>query len=495
MKPERLRLTRWMLGIAAFMLFVLAASPASAQRGRTGGERQQETEETRRTPETRETRREPEAKPAPEPQSAPQTRERGRTGEAAPAPAPRQREAEPARSPQPRQTPQAQPAPPQPERGRTSTGRTETPARGRDQAAPARSSDRGRSDGAARESTRRPEAESNRSPERGRSATSEGRQAGDRQGRIVSSNGRSGTRVDRAPQTRRDTRDRYRWVHVPPVPKGGYHYRPAYPVLHLEYEWPWQYRYQRSWSPRYRYRQVVYIESGYGREQWTSRLDVRTTYRQRVRSASRNRAQLDLDIEAVEIYQDGQYLGRVTRIPDRFGRVRATVHRNGRLTFDRDVSVVGSREAGFEIIATRSYGGYFLSHWQRGDRMDVGFLDLRRNRVERVDYSRLLDYDGYRGYAPVSILPEDERWLGDYGPYAVSTFAYDDDFYDDYRYDDGYYYGYGGGVTPQRQQAPRGQSSAAAMSPMLQGNSDDTYRTPGGAQIRVRREAEIQRIE
>lgn len=129
----------------------------------------------------------------------------------------------------------------------------------------------------------------------------------------------------------------------------------------------------------------------------------------------------------------------------------------------------------------------------RGYRTFVDEL-MQTPRLSSGGGSRLLDYDGYSGYAPVSLLPEDERWLGDYGPYAVSTFAYDDDYYDDYGYDDGYYYGYGGGVQPNRSNAPRGQSSAA-VSPMLQGTSDDTYRTVTGAEVRMRREAEIQRIE
>ncbi len=498
MKPGRLP-SSWGALFAAFLLLVFAAAPAAAQRSRTGGERKTEKEEkeekrsepetrpARRTPETAPApRREPETQPAPAPETQPAPREQRRGSEQ------RGRTRAPEATPP---APQTQPAP-QP-RSRTPEARTgerergETP-RGDVRARP----DQPRTSNGGRDGSSAGREDGQRTTERGRAATSGNRTyaTGDRQGRIVGNGGRTvGNRVERGAQ-HRPRRDAYRWHHVPAVPHRGYHYRPAAPVvLHLAYEWPWEQRYRRAWSPRYRYRQVVHVESGYGRDRWTSRLEVRTTYRQRVRHASRNRAELDLDIEAVELYQDGRYLGRVNRIPNQIGRVQATVRRNGRISFNRDVFVVGSREVGFEIVATRAYDGYFLSDWRRDDDLDVARLDLRRGRAERVRYSRLLDYDGFRGYAPVSLLPEDERWLGDYGPYAVSTYAYDDDFYDSYGYDDGYYYGYESGATPRYDVGARGET--AGTSPTLQGESDDTYETPSGARIRLRREAEIQRLE
>ncbi len=452
----------WISRFAALLMIAFVVLPASAQRGRTGGERTPEPrkEETQPAPE----RRQPETR-------TPETRRE-----------PTQR-AEPRREPETQPAPRAEPSPRTTERSRTTertTERTRTSNQGRTtDRAPSRTSERTTDRSSGRERVTRS------TDARGETSRVTSRDRGNRGGQVVRPARRASQRATR--NYRHVERRRYTWQHLGPVPHGGYRYRPAAPIIILDFDWPWEYRARRAWSPRYRYRQVVTIDAGYGGRYWDSRLDVRTTYRQRVRHATGREALLDLDIESIELYQDGRYLGRVTRIPEYLSRVQARVHRNGRITFDRDVFVVGSREVGFELVATSRYDGYVLSDWRRGDDFDVARLDLRRNRVQRVRESRFFDPYGYSGYAPVSVLPEDERWLGDYGAYAPSTYAYDDDFYDDYGYDDTYYYG-----------AERGEPSYrfdenSALT--LQGNSEDTFETVSGAQIRIRREAEIQRIE
>ena len=51
----------------------------------------------------------------------------------------------------------------------------------------------------------------------------------------------------------------------------------------------------------------------------------------------------------------------------------------------------------------------------------VGRLDLRRERVRPVRHSRLFDDRHFRGYVPMSLLPEDAEWLWDVGSDAMSV--------------------------------------------------------------------------
>ena len=296
----------------------------------------------------------------------------------------------------------------------------------------------------------------------------------------------------------------------------------------IDFAWPWEQRYARGWSPLYRYRQVVRLESGGRDRRWDTRLELRTTYRQRVLSASGARALIELKLEGLELYQNGRYLGRIAHFPERFERVRATLHRNGRADFDRDLLVVGDARMGFELVATRHYDGYAYADWRRGDALDAAFLDFRRGRAERVRESRLFDPYEDEGYAPVSILPEDADWLGDFGRRSLSASPYyaadgrrGDAGYDDYRYDDGYFYGRrDDGVYDRTPVAPRGETSGRPddarserpggynvprrategtaperAAPTLRRQSDDTHTTGSGARVRVRREAEITRVE
>lgn len=301
----------------------------------------------------------------------------------------------------------------------------------------------------------------------------------------------------------------------------GYGVRRAAP--RIDVVWPWERRYSRAWSPRYRYRQVVYAESGWRGRGWESRYEVVTTYRQRILDASASRARLELLLDDVAIYQDGRYAGRVTRFPYDFERVRATLYRGGRVDFDRDLMVIGDLRDGFELVLTRAYGGYAYSRWRRGDDVRAARLDFRRETATFAGRSRFFDPYDYAGYAPISLLPADADWLGDYGLYSASAYPYVGYGYDggwngygyDRDLDDGYYYGYGSvrervNATPRgatdgsdrryetRATASRpatGRGSTSTDGPALRRDSDDRYTTPGGATIRLRREAEIQRVE
>lgn len=248
------------------------------------------------------------------------------------------------------------------------------------------------------------------------------------------------------------------------------------PFVRVDVEWPWEHRHRRGWAPRYRYRQVVSFEAGWGGRHRDARIDVRTDYRHRVRSADHRRAVVDIFIDRIALYEDGYFLGAVDRIPERLRRIRAVIHRNGRVDFDRDVFLVGDPYAGFELIATRHYEGFLLDDYRRGHDLQVGVLDLRRGRVEPVRHSRLFDPYDFDGFVPISLLPEDDGRLCDYGYGSVTAHYYGDD--------DDYYYGRG----------DRGYRIDGTAQP-LRHRGERTLRTSIGADIRLKREIEIERIE
>lgn len=239
----------------------------------------------------------------------------------------------------------------------------------------------------------------------------------------------------------------------------------------------------------YRYRQVVHVDAGWGRRSHRSELDIRTYYRHRVRSASRHRADVDIYIDRIEIFDNGYYLGEVRHIPAELSRVRATMYPGGGARFDRDLFIVGDPYVGFELISTRHYGGFVLNHYHRSHGFRVGVLDLRRERVRPVRRSRLFDPYEFDGFVPISLLPQDEAWIGDYGYGAPSRHWYGDD--------DVYYYGRPG-VDPSE---PRGSTSgrspayAIPQTQPLQRSDDETYRTESGAEIRLKRETTLERVE
>lgn len=247
-----------------------------------------------------------------------------------------------------------------------------------------------------------------------------------------------------------------------------------YKRIHVHIAWPWEIRYTRHWSPRYRYRQVVVVRSDWGRSHRESRIEMETTYRHKVRYANDEYAVLDIDIEQIAIYDNGRFLGMMDRIPNHLSSIEATVFRNGDIAFDRDIFLVGDRRAGFEIISTDFYDGYAGQGYRRGDLIEVGRVDLRKGRVRSVGRSRLFNPDSWRGFAPISLLPEDEGWLWDFGADAISA-AYDD--YDAY-------YGHGsgnwGGYRSERAYTSQNQFS---------------YDAQFGAAFTVNRSAEIRRVE
>ena len=278
---------------------------------------------------------------------------------------------------------------------------------------------------------------------------------------------------------RRDARRDYRQDDRREYRKEKRYSRPSVrvqPYVHINIEWPWEQRRKRGWAPRYQYRQVVYFEAGWGRHRRDARVDVRTDYRHRVRSANRHRAVVDIYVDRIALYEDGHFLGAVDRIPEQLGRIRAVIHRDGYAEFDRDVFLVGDPYAGFELIATRHYDGFLLDHYRRGHDLRVGALDLRRGRVEPVRYSRLFDPRDFDGFVPLSLLPEDDGWLCDYGYGSVTAHYYGDH--------DGYYYG-------RLDRSPRYRSDVRP----LRYAGDQTFRTSAGVEIRLKRDVEITRIE
>ncbi len=259
-------------------------------------------------------------------------------------------------------------------------------------------------------------------------------------------------------------------LHAPVYPEVHY-YRPQ-PVFYLDRAWPWERRHSSGWSPRYVYEQTAYVPDGRGRE---TRLELVAEYRQRVVNASRNRSEIELDIESFQIYENGRYLGRVNRIPNSLSRMRATVSRRGDVRVDRDVMLVGTRRTGFELVVTSGRGAWHDAYYGR-DGVRVGRVDLRRGKVRESRDSRLLGRGRYNRLIPVSLLPDDPSWLLDYGDYSVSAYPYDRDRYDDYGYDEGFYYGSNGNDNRYFDQSYDVRSNGNRSNYDLSRRADDGYR-------------------
>jgi len=199
-----------------------------------------------------------------------------------------------------------------------------------------------------------------------------------------------------------------------------------------------------------------------------------TTYRHQLKYAGDDYAVLNIEIEQIALYDGDRFLGSVDRIPAHLARMEATVFLNGDVAFDRDIFIVGDRNAGFELISTEFSGGYAGSDFGSGGDYWAGRLNLRSGKVSSMSRSRLFNPRSYRGYAPISLLPEHEGWLWDYGSDAVSAIS------DDYDH----YYGYSsaGGA---------GYRSTEAVT----SSTDYAYSTAFGADFSVNRTSEIRRIE
>ena len=244
--------------------------------------------------------------------------------------------------------------------------------------------------------------------------------------------------------------------------------------INVHISWPWVVRLERRWSPRYRYRQVVHINTRWGSGNRVTRVEMETVYRHKVKYATDDYAVLDIDIEEIALYEGDRYLGTVDRIPSRLSSIEATVYRDGAIAFDRDVFLVGDRRSGFELISTEFYDDYAMARYRDRDGYRAGKLNLRSGKVTSISRSRLFNPRDFRGYAPISLLPENEGWLWDYGVDAISAVS---DDYDSY-------YGYDGGSRSRfSMRAPRENTAAYS------------YSTDFGAEFSVERQSSIQRVE
>ncbi|NBB74220.1 MAG: hypothetical protein GVY35_11145 [Bacteroidetes bacterium] len=254
--------------------------------------------------------------------------------------------------------------------------------------------------------------------------------------------------------------------------------------MDIDIAWPWPHRHRRAWRPRYRYKQVVYVEAAWGRHRRTTRIDVRTRYHHRVRRADAYRAEVVITIDAIELYADGRYLGTVDRIPRALRRVEATLYRDGGATFDRDLFLIGDPRVGFELIATRAYDRPLLGAYHRGDWVRAGAVDLYTGEVVPVRRSRLFRPHAFNGLVPISLLPDRVDWRCDVGVGAISAYPYQEPTRSDAGpYGEGYYYG----VSPAR-------SAPVQVHPGVRHRSDrDAFRLKGGAYIELQRTVQLER--
>ncbi|MEQ9105236.1 MAG: hypothetical protein RIE53_11135 [Rhodothermales bacterium] len=227
---------------------------------------------------------------------------------------------------------------------------------------------------------------------------------------------RADNRADRRVDRRRDDRrvdnrrvDR-RPGRVYVAPKYGYakvqphvYVRRPRVDIHVNF-WPWETRYVRHWAPRYTHRHVVIVHSR-DRSRRAERIEYEANYRHRVLWADDRKAVLDIEIESIAVYSDGRYVGSVHDIPLELSRVEATVYRDGDMTFDTDLYLLGDRRRGFEIV----------NAWTG----EAGRLDFRRERVREIGRSRLYRPDASTGYVPFSLLPEGHDWLWNEGVDAM----------------------------------------------------------------------------
>ncbi len=251
--------------------------------------------------------------------------------------------------------------------------------------------------------------------------------------------------------------------------------------IYVNIRWPWVHRYHRHWVPRYRYRQVVYVDAGWGHRTRRSKIDVQTYYRHSVLYANDDYARIDVEIEKVEFYRDGRYLGEAHRFPRSLSHVEATLYNNGEVQFDRDLFVIGAPTVGFEMVSTQSYDGNAAELYRRSDVISAGRVDLNRGRVEPIRYSRLFDPGAFDGYVPISLLPDDASWLSDYDDDEIS--------YENYGADNGSRrsMGVSGGIDYQTDRS--GTALASRKETKL------SFKASSGARVQMKHESEIHRIK
>ncbi len=265
-------------------------------------------------------------------------------------------------------------------------------------------------------------------------------------------------------------------------PAGHHHYVNAHihigSHISIGVAWPWQVRYQRHWRPRYRYRQVVYVNAGWGGQRRAARVDVRTYYRHRVLHADDRYAEVEVEIDAIEVYQNDRFLGTVDQIPGSLRKIRATISADGRIDFDRNVFLIGDARSGFELISTRHYDDYLHNAYDERHGYRVGRVDLRSGKVRKVHHSRHFDYRQFNGFVPISLLPDDER-MWDYGrPYLEES------SYDDYE-GNGWY----------RRYRDSDLSNYEDDGYQLSRDVEVSYTTPQGGQVRLQRSSRLERLD
>ena len=201
--------------------------------------------------------------------------------------------------------------------------------------------------------------------------------------------------------------------------KRGRHGRTSAGIfIDIDIVWPWKKRHRARWAPRYEYRQNVAIRAGRGYR--TADLDVRTRYHHRIRVATDRYAVVDIVLDEIAIYDRGRFVGAVDRIPGALRSVEATIHRSGRVVFDRDLFLVGDPSVGFELIATPYYRDFVLGAYRAHHQLEVGVLDLYREEVVRVRHSALFR-PARGGSVPISLLPKDMGWRAGYAAQRHNT--------------------------------------------------------------------------
>ena len=287
------------------------------------------------------------------------------------------------------------------------------------------------------------------------------------------------THRDRYLYHKRRHHARYAWCTTYHHP-GHHHYVNAHVHIgshvYLGISWPWELRFRTHWRPRFRYRQVVYVDAGWGSRRFRNRVELQTYYRHRVLFANDRYSEVEIQIDAIDIYENGRFLSTVDRIPSSLRKVRAIIHSDGRIEFDRNVFLMGDTRSGFEMIATRYYTDYLFDAYDRGHGLKVGRVNLGRGKVKKVRRSRFFHDGRFVGYAPISLLPDDDR-LWDYGR-PVS-------YRDHYGNDDGNWYRDYRGVDP----LPYDDDYE------LSRDFLDTYSTPDGGDIRLERATLLERLD
>ncbi|HET6569316.1 MAG TPA: hypothetical protein VFG50_15215 [Rhodothermales bacterium] len=280
---------------------------------------------------------------------------------------------------------------------------------------------------------------------------------------------------------RRDwNRDR---VYVRPVAPPAVHVRPR---VRLNLEWPWRSRYDRGWKARYEFRQVVHLQNGNGWLGRETQLDIRTQYHHRVLRADAYRAEVEIVIDRIEIFDAGRYLGAVDYVPAALNRFHAVIYRHGGVDLDRSVFLVGDPYAGFEMVVTDYYDGSWLPGYQHARSIRTGYVDLRHRRVVLQSRPRLFVPRNEDRFVPISLLPRDGRMLADYGYGSPSVYLHGRPGY--------HYYGGGYGDTDYYLEDALQPRGATQNYDGLELREQGPIRMDDGVQVRLRRETQLKRL-